>query len=326
MTNTLVLQEWLGVIGEEYLHGFVKDGGGSIKFAVPIGPGLDQLLRDALTSMASNLDYMVVNVDSAETRVHMPQDIFFAIAGQIDWRFLARRVLLKLSEDVGYSTSTIDAAGGGPILAAISKANSIEEHLIGLELRRRLPDAVTSNGNMARDFRLAMTHLCLTEIGSGGPDHETSALIEWLTGRNRRISNVRAYSIYNTIVRTNARHFFESFLYWIRYVGYSGTVVLLDNSRVTLRKNPRDGLRFYSRSAVMDHYELLREIIDGTDRLEGFFMVVVSNEGFLEDDPAGKGYSIYRALMGRIADEVRDRSQANPMSALVRLSDSTRQE
>ena len=50
-------------------------------------------------------------------------------------------------------------------------------------------------------------------------------------------------------------------------------------------------------------------------------MVVLANGDFLDDDPRGKGYSIYQALKGRIADEVRGRSQANPMSTLVRLAD-----
>ena len=107
-----------------------------------------------------------------------------------------------------------------------------------------------------------MTHLCLTEIGGAGQNQEAVPLIEWLTGGSRRVSSVRAYSIYNSIVRTNARHFVESLLYWVRFVGYSGTVVILNNSRVTLRQNPRDGRRFYSRSAVMDHYELF----EGTHR------------------------------------------------------------
>ncbi len=324
MTNTLGLQEWLEVIREEYLQGFVKDGGTSIKFAVPGGNGLGPLLKDTFTNMASSLDYLVVSIDSGETRVHMPQEIFFSIAAQVDWRLLARRVILLLAEDIGYRTDTINPQGESAILVAISDANSVEENLIGLELRRRLPGAVTQNVNMSKDFRLAMTHLCLTEMGGAGQNPEAPALIEWLTGLNRRVSNVRAYSIYNSIVRTNARHFFESLLYWVRYVGYSGTAIILDNSRVTLRRNPRDGLRFYSRSAVMDHYEHLRELIDGTDRLEGFFMIVLANDDFLDDDPAGKGFSIYQALRGRIADEVRDRNQANPMATLVRLVDIAR--
>ncbi len=324
MTNTLPIQEWLDVIRDEYLQGFVKDGGASIKFAVPTGEDLTPLLKDAFTRMASDLGYMVVGVDSSDTRVHMPQDIFFRIASQIDWRFLARRAVLRLCEDLIYHTDTIDPRSETPILEGISVANAVEEKQIIRDLRGVLPQAVTQNGNMSRDFRSAMADLCRPEMGGAGQDQEAVLLIDWLTGLRPRVSTGGGYYIYNKIVRTNARHFFESLLYWARFVGYSGTVVILDNSRVTLRRNPRDGLRFYSRSAVMDHYELLRELIDGTDRLGGLFMVVLSNEGFLDDDPRGKGFSIYRALMGRIAEEVRSRSQANPMSTLVRLADAPR--
>ena len=319
MNNTLPIQKWLDVIRDEYLQGFVKDGGSSIKFAVPVREDLAPLVEEAFKSMASSLNYRVVRVDSRETRVHMLQDIFFQIASQIDWRVLARRTVLRLCEDLPYDTSAIDLGSETPILEAISAANAVEESQIGLDLRRMLPQAVTQNRNMSKDFRLAMTHLCLTEMGGPGQNLEAIPLIDWLTGRSRRVSNVRAYSIYNSIVRTNARHFLESLLYWVRFAGYPGTVVLLNDSRVTLPRNPRDGLRFYSRSAVMDHYELLRELIDATDRLGGLFMVVLANADFLDEDRRGKGFSIYQALMGRIGDEVRDRSQANPMSTLVRV-------
>jgi hypothetical protein len=174
---------------------------------------------------------------------------------------------------------------------------------------------------MSRDFRLAMTQLCITEMGETAQNHEAVPLIEWLTGVNRRVSSVRHYLIYNGILRTNARHFLESLLYWVRFAGYSGTAIILDTTRVTLRRNPRDGLRFYSRSAVMDHYELLRELIDGADRLDGMMMVVLADAEFLDDDIRGKGFSIYQALRSRIADEVRSRTQANPLATLVRLSD-----
>ena len=320
MTNTLGVQDWLDVIEKEYLQGFVKGGGASIKFAVPASSGLGPLLKDAFANMASNLGYVVARVDSSETRVHMPQEIFFKVAQQINWRLLTRRKILQLSEGI-YHTSGIDPASEDPIAQSIGDANSVEESQVRLDMRRALPEAVMRNRNMSRDFRLAMHHLCLTEVDRPRQDLESSALIDWLTGVNRKVASVRPYSIYNTIVRTNARHFFESLLRWVKYVGYSGTVILLDNSRVTLRRNPRDGQLFYSRSAVLDHYEFLRELIDSTDRLEGFFMVVLSSNDFLDEDPVGRGFSIYQALMGRIADEVRGRSQPNPMSTLVRLAD-----
>ena len=323
MTSALQIQDWLEIIKGEYLCGFVKDGGSAVKFVVPSREDLGKLLGIRLTRMASDLDYIAVNVDAGETRVHMPQEIFFRIAERIDWRILARRVVLKLCEDLPYRTDGIDPAGDTSILEAISVANAVEESQVALDLRRRLPSAVTWNQSMSRDFRLAMTHLCLTEMGGDGQNLEAMPLLEWLTGRSRRVSNVRAYSIYNSIVRTNARHFLESLLYWVRFAGYSGTMILLDDTRVTLRRNPRDGMRFYSRSAVMDHYELLRELIDSTDRLPGLFMVVLATEDFLDPDERGKGFTIYRALLGRIAEEVRDRNRSNPMAALVRLTEST---
>ena len=70
--------------------------------------------------------------------------------------------------------------------------------------------------------------------------------------------------------------------------------------------------------SVMDHYELLREFIDGTDRMNSSLMVVLTDPDFLNEE--GRGYGIYQALRGRIVDEVRDRTLANPMSSLVRLA------
>ena len=326
MTNTLSLEEWLRVIKEEYLEGFISDGGSSLKFVVPARQDLSLLVRDRIVADASDLDFLVVAVDAGDTRVHMLQEVFFRIAEQVDWRQMARRVVLRLAGEAGYRTDTVGLEADIPILEAISAASSVgdgsvDESLIRMELRNPLFESVTRNGNMSRDFRVAMTQLCLTEMGGAGQNQEAVPLIEWLTGVNRRVSSVRRYEIYNSIVRTNARHFLESLLYWVRFVGYSGTCIILDNSRVTLRRNPRDGQRFYSRSAVMDHYELVRELIDGTDRLEGLLLLVLSDEEFLDEDIRGKGFSIYQALRSRIADEVRSRTQANPMSTLVRLSD-----
>ena len=321
MTNIIPLQEWLEIIRDEYLEGFVDEGGSSVKFAVPGGNGLSPLLRNRFSSMAEELGYLVVSVDAGETRVHMLQEIFFRIAQQVDWRALSRRVILQLASEAGYRTDTVDVTDDSPVVEEISRASNVDESMIGLELRNSLFRFVTANASMSRDFRVAMTQLCLAEMGTGNQNQEAVPLVEWLTGVNRRVSSVRRYSIYNSIVRTNARYFLESMLHWVRLVGYPGTCIILDSGRVPLRRNPHDGLRFYSRSAVMDHYELLRELIDGTDRLNGLLLVVLAGEEFLDEERGAKGFSIYQALRSRIADEVRARSQGNPMATLVRLSD-----
>ena len=75
------------------------------------------------------------------------------------------------------------------------------------------------------------------------------------------------------------------------------------------------------RAMTLDHYEVLREFIDGTDRLAGVLLAVATGYEFLNDDPVrGRGWGIYSALRTRIMDDVRDRNVVNPVSSLVRIS------
>lgn len=148
-------------------------------------------------------------------------------------------------------------------------------------------------------------------------------LTDWLTGRNTAISAVKPYLIFNRINRASARHFFESLLRWIRFAGYTGILVVLDIARVTVARNPKDGQLYYTKAAVLDTYEVLRQFIDGTDRLNGCLIVVVPDVAFLDEDPFGRGIGVYPALKFRVFDEIRDRKLVNPMASLVRLSSLT---
>ena len=79
-------------------------------------------------------------------------------------------------------------------------------------------------------------------------------------------------------------------------------------------------MRYYTKAMAMDHYELLRELVDDVDRLTGTLMVVATGRGFLDGGPGARGFDIYEALKTRLMDDVRDRSLVNPVASLVRLS------
>jgi len=145
-------------------------------------------------------------------------------------------------------------------------------------------------------------------------------LIDWLTGRNKAVSAVKPYQIFSRINRATARHLFESLLHWLRTAGYAGTTVLLDIARVSVPKNPKDGKLWYTKPAMLDAYEVLRQFIDSTDRLTGCLMVLLPDRAFLDDDARGLG--AYEALKFRVYDEIRDRSVVNPLASLVRLAES----
>ena len=264
-------------------------------------------------------EYLLVKFDAKVARAHMPQDFFFRLAGQVDWRQLARLMILKLASERGFQVEGISTDSAVNVFEAIAKVNDLEpQFVIGL-IRPRIQNSVYRNSKMAKDFRVCMSHLCLEEDTRG--DYSGQPLLDWLTGVNTRISSVRPFSIYTSINRNTARYFVESAFYWIRRVGYTGTVVLFDNSRVTVARNPKDGLRYYTRAMTMEHYELLREFIDGIDHLDGALFVVVTNSEFLEDgsDRRSRGYGIYQALHTRVMDDVRDHNRVNPIATLIRL-------
>ncbi len=326
MPNTIALQEWLQVIDEEYLSTFVADGGASVKFAVPSSEKSKEDLYEKVKIRCRKSDYLFIEVNAEVARAHMPQDIFFTLARQVDWRLLARRMILRMAAGQGYRVDgiyphkNIDAFGDEiNVFDAIANANDLEASFVIREIRPKIQNAVFKNTKMTRDFRVCMSQLCLQEDIRG--EYTGQPLLDWLKGDNMRISGVRPFAIHTSINRNTARYFIESALYWIQHVGYAGTVVMFDNSRVTLARNPKDGLRYYTRPMTMEHYELLREFVDGVDRLTGALLVVVSNHRFLDDgsDRGTRGYGIYQALRTRVMDDVRDRNRVNPAASLVRL-------
>ena len=269
MPNSIRLDEWLGFIDAEYLTTFIKEGGGSIKFVVA-EDGLRPALHEAMERRCRELDYLVVKLDAANMRAHMLQDVFFKMAEQVDWRHLSRRLILRFAREVATRSIPLISVQQKTSSQSIGEANgNLDPGFVLNELRRKIQDGVFKEYRMVKDFRVAMSHLCQGEESS-------QPLIDWLTGKNTRVSSVRPFSIYTPINRTTGRHFIQSALFWFQYVGHAGTVILLDNSRVTIPRRPKDkrDYRYYTRPMAMDHYEILREFIDSTDQLCGAFLVI----------------------------------------------------
>lgn len=319
MQNAIPVSDWMQAIESEYLTTFIKDGGASVKFAV----APDELRAEfcaAMEKRCRELDYVVVQLSASDVRLHMPQDIFFGMARQVDWRKLARRLIVRIAGDAGYQVNDISLNAPGNIFASIGEDNGIDAPFLFTSLNPEIAKRVFRNQRMAKDFRVAMSHLCLQENAGEGGEYGAQPVIDWLTGENTRISNVKQFQIASGINRNTARYFIESALYWFQLVGHTGTVLLLDGSRVTLARNPRDGKKYYSKAMAMDHYELLREFVDGTGRLTGSFIVLATNEDFLDQSANFRGFGIYPALMTRVMDDVRDKNLVNPVASLIRLA------
>ena len=235
MQNTISLKDWLEVIDTEYLSSFVRNGGASIKFAVTPEKLKAGLYKEAEAPLPRTRLSHGQFGRKGNAGPHA-QDFFFRFARQVDWRLMARRLILRLACEQAYKVREIDPSTTG-VFDAIAKANGLEPEFVLREIRPEIQNTVTRNTNMAKDFRVCMSHLCIKEYTRG--EYTGQPLLDWLKGDNTRISSVRPFSIYSSINRTTARYFIESALYWIHHSGCAGTVILFDNSRVTVARNPR---------------------------------------------------------------------------------------
>ncbi|MCY4056570.1 MAG: DUF2791 family P-loop domain-containing protein [Gammaproteobacteria bacterium] len=309
--------EWTEFLDGEYLSEYIPQGGSAVKFAVCEAEAADRLAKSLLAAGARR-NYAAVMLRAEDFRAHMPQDVYCQIAAQLDWRGLVRERILRLAADASLTTEGIATAGNEDLFGSLTKKNRITRQEVVQEVQKQISAQVYRRRSMTRNFRVAMTELCRAENATGGAPYTADPVFDWLTGREKRASVVRPFFIYGTIDRTTARGMFESTLHWLRDCGLAGLIVLLDNRRVLTTPNPKDGLKYYTRMMVLDHYEVLRELIDDIDRLPGLLLVVTTDAAFVQ---AGRrSYREYQALAMRIMNDVRDERRQNRAAALVTVS------
>ncbi len=318
MSMGLPLAEWLAVVENEYLQSFIPAGGAAVKFAIATPPVTAGDIRRSLEVLAAQHGLCCFTVDGAETRIHMIDQLFHALARQVDWNALAGDLMRSLLSADGYVLPPETDRCTYQVIAALNGTSETE-------LRRRvrvlLHERVEHDYSMVHEFRSAMLRLCQAYLEVSVAElSEIENIHLWLRGELRRVSALKPAGVFQKVGRNLARDMFLSFAHWLRATGKRGFVLVLDVSRYVVERRyvEPDGLLFHSSTAVLDAYEVLRQFIDGTDELEGCLIAAIAPTAFLTDDR--RGLPKYAALKLRIWDEVHDRSRANPLSALVRLS------
>ena len=311
--------EWLDVIRRDYLADFVQAGGAAVKVAVTEDDAARLRLRDTLRELGEAAGYRVAVVDATQTKVQMIDKVFQAVAAQMPWETMARAFLARIIVESGHQ---LPADRNILSLSALAAANDVPERLLHTSITHILWRELYRDYQMSQEFRLAMVRLCRAQLDPDDETAVTGAVLLWLRGELRRISELKRALIFQKIARHNARHLLASLAHWLRLTGSAGLLLVLDMTRCPQTAPPvaqRDGSLYYSRPATFDAYEMLRQLIDGTDDVEGMFVVALAGSEFTTDPK--RSYVQYPALHYRLADEVHDRYRPNPLSALVRIAD-----
>jgi hypothetical protein len=318
----MTTSEYLDFVGKEYLANYVARGGSAVKLLVTGSDAVVQELADGLSAIGDG--FVHVAVDAVATRVHMIDQVFAAVARQVDWISLASAVVDDAYRRVGFPPPH----GGGPdqsarelSIAVVAAHHEVDAAELYRSMRRALEGAVLHDATLSHEFRVAMVRLCQELLGRGDVNSgERDAVLGWLHGERIPAAELRKVSLNARVARHNARPLLVSLTRWLRRAGRAGLVLQIDLERLAVARRPPAGLRdgnYYSKPATLDAYEVLRQLIDATDEFEGLFVAVLLPPELVTDET--RGLPAYTALQLRVADEVRDRRRPNPYAGLVRL-------
>ncbi|BBO18322.1 conserved hypothetical protein [Candidatus Brocadia pituitae] len=278
---TAGLDPYLSIIKDEYLSSFIKQGGSTFKMIVgTYGGGKTHFLycvRDL--AWKSNFVVSYVSLSPGESPFHKLELVYRAIVQSIVPPLLPEELLSGYERGIvsflrrWYSQSYQEIQNKGLSGESLrEELLNIVEHVDGIE-----------SISFAKAVKAAFRALINKR------DEDFDNICQWLNGENydRRIH--ASYGILQRIDKTTAFTMIRSLSQWIRQIGYSGLVVLLDEAE----KVP--SLTTKNRE---QHLNNLREIIDecGHTTFKGVMIFyAVPNENFLE----GRA-QIYEALKQRV--------------------------
>lgn len=305
-------------LAQEYLDSYIAHGGAAVKFVVVADAEVAELFSTTVGEQAAARGYATVRVDAVDVRVHMIDQVFFEVARQVDWDALAAHRVRA-----AFASAAFPAPDGNDDISveAVAAHHQVDPGELSRDVNRELQRTVLNDYGMVREFRVAMFRLCQSQLRTGQVTAaEHGAVLEWLRGELRQISLLRTAMIFRRIGRHNARQLLFSLAYWLSINGRAGLLLEIDLRRFGFARRPQADERrgnYYTKAALLDGYEMLRQLVDNTDELSHCCVLVIAAPEFTTDST--RGVDAYQALKLRIHDDVRDRNRDNPFSSLVRL-------
>ena len=313
---SITISEWVAHLRDEYLAEFVADGGAAVKVAVA-PPELREAIAPAIRQEATG--YLTAHVDAMQTKVHMVHHLFHAIARQVDWDALAERWLRTALPGCGILVEPDQPLSD---IDAIARNNGRSVPLLYSDINRAITNGILCDYRMGKEFRTAMAMLCLWRINPQNVSANDAEVVkQWLHGERCNLTVLKRMQIYQRIGRHNARLLLASLATWVNMVGYRGLVLTLDLSSVIENDVAVLASVRYSRAALLDTYEVLRQCIDEIDEMMHFLLVAITGYGLLDPANPRRNIDNYSALKMRIIDEVHDKHRANPLNVMVRLAE-----
>ncbi len=278
---TAGLQPYLSVMDEEYLSSFIKQGGSAFKIVVGVYGGGKTHFLYSVRDLAWRYNFVVsyVSLSPEESPFHRLDRVYKAIVGGMMPPLTTDEMLSGYEQGI---VSFLRAWYSQQFQEFTNKG------LSGEELYEELENTVeTIEGIESLSFTKAIkaAFRALMEY----QEDDFINICQWLSAEGFNRSTHGAHGIFQPIDRTTALTMMRSLVQWVRQIGYSGLVILLDEAEriPSLSSRQRE-----------QHLSNLREMIDacGHTNFQGVMIFyAVPDENFLEGRT-----QVYEALRQRV--------------------------
>lgn len=295
---TAGLEPYLRVIREEYLSTFIPQGGSAFKMVVGVyGGGKTHFLysvRDC--AWENNFAVSYVPLSPTESPFYSLEKVYSAIVGGLTPPLSPEELLS------GYERGVVS------FLRSWVSMKSQETQAKGFSenVREVILDEIEGMGRTESISFANATKAALRALLNGKTD-DFLQVCQWLNGEAYDRKTHGKHGILERIDRTTAFRMIRSLVQWVREIGYSGLVILLDEAERTPSLSSRQ------REQLLTN---LREVIDACGRTNFqnvFIFYAVPDENFLEGRT-----QVYEALKQRV-DTIFD--ELNPTGVKIKLEE-----
>ena len=276
------LNNYIDTINEEYLLDYIGGGGSSFKLVIgTYGSGKTHFLYTIQgKSWLNNYITSYVELSANSTPFHKLETVYKSIAENLIYPQKYEALLADPETGIEslikywYYQKRIKL-----------EENNLEED----EIRDSLIQYASNIGTYtSTSFQNAMKYSFLALLDN---DYEKfNLIVQWLKGENPPKSSVKEFYIFEKIDKSNAFKMLKSLIAWIKEIGFTGLIILMDEAEQTPSMTTKQ------RETLLSN---LRELIDACSKgTIGGSMIfyAVPDENFLEGRTA-----VYEALNQRLA-------------------------
>lgn len=292
---TVGRENWLKFIEDDLDH-YIAEGGAKVRFiSGDYGDGKTHFMS-IISNVALQKGFAISFVVlTREVPIHKFEVAYQAIVRQLRTSYTPE--VSETSKNSGknsktsgktseISESSSDSSGIRVLLD--NWADSITE--IG-----ELPETLRNLPGMNINFANALTAFLnnrLTPLADGEDEEDRAAareiLFHWFEGGKVTKRDLKPFGIFEVLNKTNSKHLLNSLVVFLRYLGYKGLILLMDELETVIA---------HSTSIRNAAYENVRLLIDNTEHAEylHIFFSIIPDVLLSE-----KGFKSYDALWSRV--------------------------